>query len=101
MLNPRWRILIYLGDKTLYTLYYYKAEKEMIVSILRVPKFNKGQKVKFIGGVGIIKNYRPESNHWVYLVAMPMKQDPKIDRIGYETMIWLSETDVSSRFDSL
>ncbi len=67
----------------------------MIAIVFKVPKFNKGQKVEFIGGVSIIKNYRPESNHWVYLVAMPVKKDLKIDRIGYETMIWLPETDVS------
>ncbi|MBE9053165.1 hypothetical protein IQ243_22620 [Nostocales cyanobacterium LEGE 11386] len=68
----------------------------MTTTVLGVPKFSKGQEVKFVGGVGIIKNYRPESDYWVYLVAMPMKLEPEIVRIGYETMIWLSEADISS-----
>ncbi|MCC2693443.1 hypothetical protein [Nodularia sp. LEGE 04288] len=72
----------------------------MTTNVLAVPKFSKGQEVKFIGGIGIIKNYRPESHNWVYLVAMPMKLEPKIDRVGYETMIWLSEADISSLMES-
>ncbi|MBD2196829.1 MULTISPECIES: hypothetical protein [Calothrix] len=65
----------------------------MITNILTLPKFSQGQKVVFIGGEGIIKNYRPESDSWVYLVEMPLKQQ-NIDRVGYETMLWLSESDL-------
>lgn len=68
----------------------------MTTNVLVLPKFNHGQMVKFIGGVGTIKNYRPESGSWVYLVEMEMKLEPGIDRIGYETMIWLSELEISS-----
>lgn len=67
----------------------------MTTAILLSPKFNHGQMVEFIGGLGTIKNYRPESGSWVYLVEMEMKVEPEIDRIGYETMIWLSEVEIS------
>jgi hypothetical protein len=66
----------------------------MNASVLSVPKFSSGQKVRFIGGEGIIKNYRPESGSWVYLLEMPMELELEMDRVGYETMIWLSEVDI-------
>ncbi|QSJ14524.1 hypothetical protein JYQ62_21715 [Nostoc sp. UHCC 0702] len=68
----------------------------MTIAISISPKFNHGQMVGFIGGVGTIKNYRPESGSWVYLVEMEMELEPEIDRIGYETMIWLSELEICS-----
>nr|WP_322708645.1 hypothetical protein [Nostoc sp. ChiSLP03a]MDZ8209745.1 hypothetical protein [Nostoc sp. ChiSLP03a] len=68
----------------------------MNASILSVPKFHSGQKVEFIGGEGIIKNYRPQSGSWVYLLEMPMGLEPEMGRVGYETMIWLSEVDICS-----
>jgi hypothetical protein len=73
----------------------------MATSVLAAPKFSESQEVKFIGGIGIIKSCRLESDNWFYLVVMPMKPEPKIDRIGYETMIWLSEAEVSSLLDNL
>lgn len=66
----------------------------MTASILEKPKFCEGQKVGFIGGEGIIKNYRFEPSSWLYLVEMLMIAEPEIDRIGYETMIWLAEVDI-------
>ena len=63
----------------------------MNTSVLSVPKFRSGQKVEFLGGEGIIKNYQPQLCSWVYLLEMPMGLEPEMGRIGYETMIWLSE----------
>ncbi|MCC5650129.1 hypothetical protein LC609_09820 [Nostoc sp. XA013] len=68
----------------------------MSASVLPVPKFCKGQIVSFVGGEGVIKNYRFESSIWEYLVEMPMGPKPEMRRVGYETMIWLSEVDISS-----
>ncbi|MDZ8140439.1 MAG: hypothetical protein RM049_34970 [Nostoc sp. DedQUE04] len=62
----------------------------MNASLLSLPKFHSGQKVEFIGGEGIIKNYRPQSGSW----------EPEIGRVGYETMIWLSEVDIYSPFNN-
>ncbi|MBD2611872.1 hypothetical protein H6G94_11385 [Nostoc punctiforme FACHB-252] len=66
----------------------------MSLSFLVEPKFSNGDLVSFMGGEGIINNYRFESGSWKYLVKMPMEPEPKISRVGYETMIWLSEVDI-------
>lgn len=68
--------------------------KVMTTIVLGKPKFCEGQMVEFIGGEGIIKNYRFEPNSWLYLVEMPIETDPEMDRVGYETMIWLAEVDI-------
>jgi hypothetical protein len=68
----------------------------MSASILSAPKLCKGQIVRFMGGEGVINNYRFESDRWEYLVEMPMGPEPEMGRIGYETMIWLSAIDISS-----
>ncbi|MBW4564006.1 MAG: hypothetical protein KME32_23275 [Mojavia pulchra JT2-VF2] len=65
-----------------------------------LPKFSEGQIVGFIGGKGIIKNYRPELDSWIYLVEMPMGSEPEMGRVGYETMIWLSEVDIFPLFNT-
>lgn len=66
----------------------------MTKAILRLPKFHQEKIVEFIGGLGTIKNYCPESGSWAYLVEMEMKLEPKIDKISYETMILLSEVEI-------
>ncbi|MDZ8026269.1 MAG: hypothetical protein RMX65_009290 [Nostoc sp. DedQUE01] len=71
----------------------------MNASVLPVPKFRSGQKVAFLGGEGVIKNYRPQSGSWVYLLEMPMDLEPEMGRVGYETMIWLSEVDIYSHLN--
>ncbi|MBD2509064.1 hypothetical protein H6G91_17510 [Nostoc muscorum FACHB-395] len=58
------------------------------------PKFYKGQKVEFIGGLGTIRECHPNSGNWSYLVEMEMGSQPKMGRIGYETTILLFETDI-------
>lgn len=67
----------------------------MSANILAKPRFSQGQKVIFVGGQGIIKTYKPEFHSWVYLVEMPLRSKQSIKRIGYETMLWLSESDIS------
>jgi hypothetical protein len=58
------------------------------------PKFGKGQKAKFIGGLGTIIQCHPNSGNWSYLVEMEMGSEPEMGRIGYETTILLFETDI-------
>jgi hypothetical protein len=72
----------------------------MSASVLPIPKLCKGQTVSFLGGEGIIKNNRFESGSWEYLVEMPMGPEPEMGRVGYETMIWLSEVDIFSLINS-
>jgi hypothetical protein len=66
----------------------------MKARILTVPSLCRGQAVKFIGGTGIVKNYRQESGTWSYLVEMELGSEPDMGRVGYETMIWLPEPDL-------
>ncbi|MFN6464762.1 MAG: hypothetical protein RMZ41_023505 [Nostoc sp. DedVER02] len=67
----------------------------MITVIERArPKFGKGQKVEFIGGLGTIVQCNSTSGNWSYLVEMEMGSEPEIGRIGYETTILLFETDI-------
>ncbi|MBW4429060.1 MAG: hypothetical protein KME50_32805 [Nostoc desertorum CM1-VF14] len=61
---------------------------------LKRPKFCKGQKVEFIGGLGTIIQYFHSSECWSYLVEMEMASEPKMGRIGCETTILLFETDI-------
>ncbi|MFN6561346.1 MAG: hypothetical protein RMY28_016345 [Nostoc sp. ChiSLP01] len=68
----------------------------MSASIVAEPKFSNGQTVSFMGGEGIINNYRFESGNWDYLVQMPMGPEPEMGRVGYQTTIWLSEVDIYS-----
>ncbi|MDZ8028071.1 MAG: hypothetical protein RMX97_25745 [Nostoc sp. DedQUE11] len=68
----------------------------MPATVLAELKFCNGQIVSFMGGEGVIKNFRFESGSWEYLVEMPMGPEPEMGRVGYETMIWLSEVDIYS-----
>ncbi len=64
-----------------------------VVDLAR-PKFCKGQKVEFLGGLGTIIQCNSSSGHWLYLVEMEMGSEPEMGRIGYETTILLFETDI-------
>lgn len=68
----------------------------MDASSIPPPRFAKDQLVEFIGGTGKIRNYRSESDSWLYLVEMAMGPEPDFGRIGYETMILLPELDMIS-----
>jgi hypothetical protein len=66
----------------------------MTASMMTTPRFNKNQLVYFIGGVGKILGYRPDSDTWVYTVEMEMQPEPPMGRVGAETRLLLSETDI-------
>lgn len=66
----------------------------MKLNLVSMPKYDKNQKVFFIGGVGKIKNYKPDSNTWNYAIEMEMGTEPYFGRIGNETTILLHEADI-------
>lgn len=68
---------------------------------LRASQFCQGQKVRFVGGTGTVRNSKLESGCWTYLVEMDMGPEPEMGRIGYETTVWLFESDVDSIENSL
>ncbi|HEY9696247.1 MAG TPA: hypothetical protein V6D10_03225 [Trichocoleus sp.] len=59
-----------------------------------IPRFNRNQPVRFVGGQGTIRSYHPESGSWKYLVEMEMGPEPDVGRIGYETTVLLLESDL-------
>ncbi len=68
----------------------------MMGSVLSVPKFSQNQFVRFIGGEGKVKHFRPTAGSWLYTVEMEMGPEPEMGRVGYETMIVLPETDLAA-----
>jgi hypothetical protein len=66
----------------------------MAASITEVPRFRKGEKVEFVGGVGTIKSYQVEAGTWTYTVEMAMGPEPEMGRIGAETTVLLNEFDL-------
>lgn len=59
-----------------------------------VPSFCPSQQVSFVGGEGIVKNFKFESGTWIYLVEMRLGVEPKFGRVGAETMVVFSEADL-------
>lgn len=59
------------------------------------PQFRQGQCVRFIGGAGTVRSFRPDSGSWTYQVEMEMGPEPAIGRIGYETTVVLAEADMT------
>ena len=59
-----------------------------------IPKFETSQIVQFIGGIGKIKNFQPNSGTWTYAVEMEMSSTPEVGRVGSETTILLQEADI-------
>jgi hypothetical protein len=47
-----------------------------------------------MGGEGIVRSYRAEFGNWSYLVEMALGPKPVFGRVGAETMVLLSETDL-------
>ena len=70
-------------------------------SIILDPRFERDQAVKFIGGSGKIKNHHYESGSWFYYVEMAMGSEPDFGRVGCETMILLSESELLSELDMI
>jgi len=70
----------------------------MTVKMSKISQFQKGEKVKFLGGVGTIKNFQLEAGSWTYAVEMAMGPEPEMGRIGYETTVLLDESDLVTQF---
>jgi hypothetical protein len=62
--------------------------------IFRSPYFRPEQKVKFIGGEGIIREIKSDFNTWIYHVEMALGKEPIFGRIGAETTIVLHESEL-------
>lgn len=60
----------------------------------KVNRFHHEQQVRFIGGEGVVRNVKFESGSWKYLIEMPLGVEPNFGRIGAETMVLLSETEL-------
>ena len=66
----------------------------MTARAIEVHRFQPAQRVRFVGGEGIVRNLKLETGSWKYLVEMPMGDEPSFGRIGAETMVLLSETEL-------
>ncbi|BAY23280.1 hypothetical protein NIES2100_30440 [Calothrix sp. NIES-2100] len=66
----------------------------MTATLIKVPSFRNTQRVKFVGGEGIVRSFKPESGSWTYLVEMALGQKPDFGRVGAETMVILNEADL-------
>ncbi|UBF30576.1 hypothetical protein K9N68_35970 (plasmid) [Kovacikia minuta CCNUW1] len=69
----------------------------MTASTISAPEFQRGQRVSFTGGEGIIQAYKFEAGSWTYQVEMAMGLEPDFGRVGYETTIVLGEADLVCR----
>jgi hypothetical protein len=66
----------------------------MSTALIRMPIFGNNQRVRFIGGEGIVRKLQYEFGSWDYLVEMEMGQYPDFGRVGAETMVILNEADL-------
>jgi hypothetical protein len=70
----------------------------MITNMSRIPKFYRGQSVCFVGGEGVVQNYQREAESWAYQVEMALGLEPDCGRVGDETTVVLSETELEVWF---
>ncbi|MFB2935353.1 hypothetical protein ACE1B6_08740 [Aerosakkonemataceae cyanobacterium BLCC-F154] len=68
----------------------------MRLHVSGLPRYAKNQMVSFMGGIGRIINYHPDSNSWRYAVEMELGPEPDFGRIGYETTILLNESEINA-----
>lgn len=66
----------------------------MAVTCMNLPKFRDKQRVRFVGGEGVVRNYKFEFGGWIYLVEMALGLEPNFGRVGAETMVFLDEADL-------
>ena len=64
--------------------------------LLNAPKFQEQQQVSFAGGQGRILSLQADGIDWLYSVEMPLGVEPDMGRIGYETIVLMSEAELSS-----
>ena len=68
----------------------------MIARLTNGHKFDRGQRVNFAGGEGIVRRVKFEAGKWTYFVEMPLGLEPDFGRIGPETMVLLSEQELAA-----
>jgi hypothetical protein len=66
----------------------------MTLTIDKINTFKLAQRVQFVGGEGIVRHIKFEAQNWTYLVEMPLGRSPEFGRVGAETMVLLSETEL-------
>jgi hypothetical protein len=66
----------------------------MIKDFTKARKFDRTQRVSFVGGEGIIKSFSFDSGAWIYLVQMPLGAKPSFGRAGAESMILLNQEEL-------
>ncbi len=66
----------------------------MTAIAIEVHRFQPAQRVRFLGGEGIVRKLKLETGTWKYLVEMPMGDEPSFGRVGAETMVLLNETEL-------
>lgn len=73
------------------------TEVKIEVGIFNSPlerQYPPNQKVRFIGGEGIVRSSSFEGGTWRYLVEMPQGKEPTFGRAGAETMVLLNEREL-------
>ena len=65
-----------------------------MINLSTTPKFSQDQQVHFLGGNGTILFCLVDGGHWLYGVKMPEGKESDIRRIGYETIVLVSETEL-------
>lgn len=63
-------------------------------TLIHKPRFSISQRVRFIGGEGIVQSYKPNDGTWTYLIKMPLGIEPAFGRVGAETKVFLEEADL-------
>jgi hypothetical protein len=61
-----------------------------------MPSFCIDQRVKFIGGIGIVRRFQYEFGGWDYLVEIGAGQYPDFGRVGEQTMVIFKETELQA-----
>lgn len=61
------------------------------------PKYQRNQRVYFVGGTGRIKTCQSSSGTWTYVVEMELNST--VSHVGPETSILLYETDIRRILD--
>ncbi|WP_026735549.1 hypothetical protein [Fischerella sp. PCC 9605] len=59
-----------------------------------VPRYSANQVVFFLGGMGKILSFQPDSGTWTYAIEMEMGEAPEMGRLGAETIILIHETEI-------
>jgi hypothetical protein len=57
-------------------------------------RYPRDQKVRFVGGEGVVLSSSFEGGTWKYLVEMPQGREPTFGRAGAETMVFLNEREL-------